>query len=77
MSYEGRLFFKKGSKFDLDFRNKANNWERSFCFLDNWMDNLNGLWAAVNMLTNSAEISDITKKEIFQLNFPWSYEQIL
>ena len=41
------------------------------------MDNLNGLWAAVNMLTNSAEISDITKKEIFQLNFPWSYEQIL
>ena len=62
---------------NVDFRNAIKNAEKFFCFKDN------GVWTfcvkvcillreyvypAVNVLTNSPNILDLTKADLFQLN---------
>ena len=73
----GSSFFSKCSKFDLVFRYAAKNSEKSFSFLDNdsWICCgkfflLQGeYWSsAVNVLTNTPKVEDVTKTDIFQLN---------
>ena len=34
-TYEGHLFWSKRSKFQIDFKNAAKNWEKGSCFCDN------------------------------------------
>ena len=66
-------------KFDDDFRNGAKNWEKGFCFYDKsiWIGygkfsqlNRKHLPSGVNVLTNGLNVSHITNRDIFQLNFP-------
>ena len=70
---------------DLDFRNGAKNSEKFSCFLDNWIWTGCGKFSPLrreylsltaNVLTNSFKIWDITKRDIFQLNFPHIDEKI-
>ena len=66
-------------------KKKAERLERVFCFLDDCIEidcckfslsQREYLSSAVNLLTSSAKILDITKWDILQLYFPCSYEQI-
>ena len=75
----------KYSKIDGDFKNGAENLEKVFCFLDNcvWIGwgtfyllRRKYLSSAVNVLTNSSKISDITKRDVFQIYFPHTDKMI-
>ena len=81
ISYEGHLFFWKYSKLNLNFENakkkKKKNWEKVFCFWDKciWkccnkfpLLRREYLSLAVNVLTNSPKILNITKRHFFQLS---------
>ena len=74
----GSAFAPKCLKFKLDFKNARKNWEKVFCFWDNW------IWigivklsllrtgyfsSAANMLTSSPKILHITNWDVFHLNF--------
>ena len=69
-------FFSKCSKIYVDFKNAIKYCETVFAFKKKCIlivcDNLSVLWAeflarAVNRLTNSPKISDMTKRDVFQL----------
>ena len=73
ISYAAHLLFSNCLKFDANFRNTTENWEKKLFSLDNWI--LIGsskysvlgrkYWtSAVNVLINSPKISDITKRGI-------------
>ena len=71
-------FFFKISKFNLDFKNSAKNFEKLFCFSDNciWIGNVKlfllttGHYSSVaNMLTSSPKIWDVNKGDFLQLNW--------
>ena len=81
--YEGHLFFRSVQKLTeiWDMLQKVN--KKKFCFLDcySWIGcgKLVLLWreylsSAVNVLTNTPTISDITKTDIFQINSRHSNE---
>ena len=76
-SCECHLFFSKSSKFNLDFKKAAKNWEEAFCF------SMNCIWigvvklsllrtgyfsSAANVLTSSTKILHVNKREFFQLH---------
>ena len=78
ISYEGHLFVSKCFKFDVDLRNAEKNGELFFPFLSSWnwigcskfsVLGIEILPSAVNVVTNSLRISDITKRDNFELNF--------
>ena len=77
-SCECHLFFSKSSKFNLDFKKAAKNWEEAFCF------SMNCIWigvvklsllrtgyfsSAANVLTSSTKILHVNKREFFQLHW--------
>ena len=66
------------SFFNADFRIAAKNWEKKFCFLHNfiWIGfgkfsllQKEYLSSSINALTNSPKISDITKRDFWNLSF--------
>ena len=72
------FFFSKYSKFNLDFKNAAKNSEKFFCFWDN------GIWIGIvklslltrgyissvaKVLTSSAKIWHVNKRDFFEHNF--------
>ena len=71
-------FDSKCSKFNIDFKNAAKNWEKFFCFSDNciWIGILKlsllrtgyFSWAA-NVLTSSPKIWHVNKRDLFEHNF--------
>ena len=76
------IFFSKCSKFDVDFRYPAKNWQNIFCFLDycSWIGcgkffllQRESLSSAVDVITKTPRISDTS---IFQLNFSQRHEGI-
>ena len=73
------IFFSKTSKFDVDLRNAAKEWQNIFRLIGNciWIGyNNSSLWrreyfsSAVIALTKCPKISGINKTDIFELNFP-------
>ena len=77
-SLEFRIYISYDAQFDVDFRNAIKNFEITFSFLDNWnsigcgkfvLSPREHFLATVDVLKNSPKISNITKREIFQLNF--------
>ena len=71
-------FFKKSSKFNLDFETSEKNSEKVFSFRDNCirigcveLSLLRRVYmsSAVNVLTNSLKILHITKRDFFKLNW--------
>ena len=76
--------FWKCLKLTVDFENAVEKSEKIFTFLDNfiWIGSskfslLPGKYflSGVNVLTSSLKISDITKKDFFQVQFSQSNEQ--
>ena len=74
------LSFRKDISYNIhsDFRNTVKTWEKTFSFLDSFIwiashkfSQLLGKYfsSGVNVLRNGLEISDITKKDSFQLQF--------
>ena len=71
------IIFSKWSKFQLDFKNTAKNWEKIFCFRDSfiWIAIVKlsllrtgyFLWPA-NKLTSCPKIWHVNKRDSFQLN---------
>ena len=71
------IFFSKNSKFNLDFKKGAKNWENFFCFWQNcmWTATVKlsllrtGYFSsATNVLATSPKIWDINKRDFFQLS---------
>ena len=71
-------FFRKCLKFHVDFENARKNWEKAFCFWDNFVRigcvKLSLLrreyWSsAVNVLTNTYKALLLTKTDFFRLNY--------
>ena len=71
-------FDSKCSKFNIDFKNAAKNWEKFFCFPDNciWIGVVKlsllrtGYFSSVgNVLTSSPKIWHVDKKDFFEQNF--------
>ena len=71
--------------FHVDFRKAIKNQEKVFCFKDNgvWTFCVNVyilrreyVYSAVNVLTNSPNILDLTKAHIFQLTLSQIHEKI-
>ena len=79
------MYFSKSSKFYEDFKNAIKFPEKCFGFLDNcirvgygkfsvlWAENLSSV---INALKNRPVISDLSKRDVFQLNLPQNYERI-
>ena len=82
---EDSPFFWKCSPFHVDFRKAIKNPEKIFYFKDN------GVWtcrvkvcilrreyvfSAVNVLTNSPNILDLTKADFFQLNLSQTHGKV-
>ena len=74
----GSSFDSKCLKFNVDFKNAAKNWEKVFCFSDNyiWTDIVKlsllrtGYFSSVaNVLTSSPKIWHVNKRDFFQLNW--------
>ena len=74
----GSSFFSKNSKYQMDFKNAAKNFEKKFCFRYNciWIGIVKlSLWriryisSAANVLTSSPKILHVNKKDCFQTNF--------
>ena len=72
------IFFPKYSKFNIDFKNAARNWEKVFCFWDNYIlfriDKLSLLRTgyfstATNVFRSSPKISHVNKRDFCQLNW--------
>ena len=70
-------FFCKCSKFDVDFENARNSWEKAFCFWDNCFRTgcvklsllRREYWSsAINVLTNTYKAFLLTKTDFFRLN---------
>ena len=64
-------FFSRCSNFDVDFKNATKSREKTLCFFDNCIEIGYGKFSllrteyfssTVNLLTNSPEISDMTKR---------------
>ena len=79
-------FLWKYSKFDLDSKNAAKNWEKAFCFRDNWIwidvVKLSPLTtgyfsSAANVLTRSPKIWHVNKTDFFHLKWLRSYPWII
>ena len=79
---EGSSFLSKCSKLDLHFRNAIKDREKAFRFWDNCVWIFCGKscilrreywYPAVNVLTNSSKIWDLTKTDFFQLNLSQIY----
>ena len=77
LTYESYLFFWKGSKFKLDFKNAKKNGEKVFCFRVNciWIGCVKlsllrreYLPSALSVLGKSLEILHITKINLLQVN---------
>ena len=81
----GSSFFSTRSKFKLLFRKAAKNWEKVFCFRENY------IWIGIvklsllrtgyfsspgNVLTSSPQILHVNKRDFFQLNWFGSDEWI-
>ena len=67
------------------FQKWRKKFSKSFFFLDNFISigcgKFSVVWrkylsSAISLITNSPKISDITKRDIFQLHFPHSNEKI-
>ena len=80
------IFFRKYSKFNVDSENPQKNWEKSDCFWDKciWICCVKFpllrreyLSSAVNVLTNILNISHVTKRDSFQLNYLHNDQWIL
>ena len=78
IGYEGHLFFKKCSKFNVDFKNQENDSDKVFCFWDNsiWIGSVKlpilrreNLSSVVNVSTNSPKIFHRTTVDFFRLNY--------
>ena len=78
-------FFSECFKFEVDFRNKAKIQKGFLYFLDNCIgigcgrfSLLSGVYFSlvVNVLISSPKISDVTKRDIFQLNVSQSDEEL-
>ena len=74
----GSSFCSKCLEFNVDFRNAAKNSGKFFCFWDNWIGigivKLSLLWtgyfsSAANVLTSSPKVLDVSKRDLFQLNW--------
>ena len=85
ISYEDYLFFRKCSMLDVYSTNGATISKAVFCFLDNCIETdscklsllqRESSWSEVNMLINSAKISDITKRDNLQLWFSQNDDKI-
>ena len=72
------FFFSKCSKFSLDFKNAAKNWEKLFSFRDNciWIGIVKlsllrtGYFSlTANVLTSSPKILHVNKRHFFTLNW--------
>ena len=81
----GISFFRKSSKFHLDFKNAEKNREQDFCFWDNWISigifkfsllRKGYLSLAANMLANSPKIWHVNEWIFFQLNSLAMYQSI-
>ena len=71
-------FFLKCLKLNVDFGNAVKISEKIFNFLDTFIYRLyreNFFSLGVSVVTNGFKISDITKKNFFQLKFFQSAEQ--
>ena len=80
ISYEGHPSFRSDHNLK-NVRKWSNNWDKVFCFLGHWIWISCGkfsllqteyLSSAISVLTNSPKTSHITKRDILQLNFPYS-----
>ena len=80
------MFICKILKTWCSLQKSRKNWQKCFCFLDNFfrigccnffLISREYLSLAVNVLTTSPKIPDITKRESFQPNFPESHWKIL
>ena len=74
----GSFFDSKYLRFNLDFKNGVKNWQKAFCFSDNWIRIgvvKFSLWrtrsfsSAANVLTSSPKILHVNKRHFFQLNW--------
>ena len=74
----GSSFDSKCLKFNVDFKNAAKNWEKVFCFSDNyiWTDIVKlsllrtGYFSSVaNVLTSSPKNMHVNQRDFFQLNW--------
>ena len=72
-------FFSKRLKFDVDSKNGVKNWEKIFCFWDNyiWIDCCKisllpreYFSLTVDVLTNSPKHLHITNRDIFRVSSP-------
>ena len=72
------FFFRKYSKFNVDFENAGKNREKNFCLWDNciWIGvvklSLLRTWyfsSVANVLTTSPKILHVNKRDFFQLNW--------
>ena len=82
----GSYFLSKYSKFNLNFKNAARNWEKKFFFRDN------GIWTGIvklslsrtgyfsspaNVLTSSPKTLHVNKRDVFQLSWLGSDQRIM
>ena len=74
----GSSFFRKCSKFNVNFRNVEKNWEKFFCFWDNRIEigcfkfsllKIQYLSSAFNVWANSLKIFHSIKRDFLQLNY--------
>ena len=72
------IFYSKCLKSNLDLKNAVKNWQKAFCFWDNfiWIGIVKlsllrtGYFSlAANVLTSSPKIWHVNKRDFFQLNF--------
>ena len=64
------IFFLNCSKFYRNFKTAKEIWQKAFCFFHSciWIACVKFLSSAVNELTSSPRIPDLTKRDIFELN---------
>ena len=74
----GIYFVSKYSKFNLNFKNAAKNWEKVFGFRDNcmWIEivilsllRTRYISSVTNVLTSSPKIWHVNKRDVFQLSW--------
>ena len=78
----GSCFFRKCSQRNRNFRNVEKDWQKinlseisafELVMVNSSYHKKNWLSSVIDVLTNSPQISDINKRDIFQLNF-WKRE---
>ena len=74
----GSYFFSKSSKLNLNFKNTAKNWEKSFCFSDNCIQigiarfsllRTGYFSLGANLLTSSPKILRFNQRDFLRLNW--------